>query len=167
MPLRHHGSEAPGFEDALRHAAQPQYLGDVQTVDALIRSLWIGTAERREKFNSGEMSRQAMLDGDKAAAFKIADIFRGKDPTFPTQPNWNSGHQLPAALAQRLDLDSAQGADNIVRSALGLMLSEIYGLLADDTLDDPKNKWKVDAAIDFWTSLFLGSIDITHPRSEE
>jgi hypothetical protein len=132
------------------------YLGSVDVVERLVREFFY------------DVSMGMDIDTVAAAVNRYATIFCGADFEYQPVPGWNERLQLGVVMAARVGVDINQDWESIMRTALlgfALEIKQIIRQHADSPDDDWQ--WKVDGLIEFWTSLLVGTIDITHPEEED
>ncbi len=133
-----------------------RYLGNPTLVDSLVR----------EFVHDAAMATTE--DEFMVAVNRFASIFCGSDANYTPIPNWNTRLELGLVLAERLGVDHSQDWESIMRTALMQAGLEVRGWIAEHANDAEEVwSWKVDALIEFWTSMLLGTVDLTHPKEEE
>lgn len=143
--------------------SEKPYLGDPAVVDGLVRGFVSDMMNRHA--DGGD--RSALIDADKNACNVLAENIAGMHPDdYVPMPQWQSRQGLGFALAARLGLDPDQAFIDICRGACGMLALEIYEAEKAALSGAPDHQWKffVDAAIETYSSLFLGTIDLTHPE---
>jgi len=129
-----------------------QYLGDTTVVESLVRDF---VSDICNATTAGEA---------RVAIDKKALIFCGMDPDFEIVDGWNERLQLGMVVSGRIGIDPNQDWMSIMRAGLASLAIEIRGIIRNN-VDEPIADWgwQIDAQIEFWTSMLVGTIDITHP----
>lgn len=129
------------------------YLGNAEIVEALVRDF------------VSDIATATSAEEAKAAIEKKAIIFCGSDPAYETVSEWNDRLQLGMVICSRVGVDPNQDWMSIMRAGLGKLALEIRGTIQNHA-DQPIEEWswQIDAMIEFWTSMLLGTLSLTHPE---
>ena len=141
----------------------PAYLGSVEVVDGLVRTFVAGVLARLE----GNMSKDDQIEAAAEDADRLALILLGEDPAYTTVGDWNSRGGIGMAVADRLNINPNQMGVAIVKEALLKLIGTAYEVVGKVAEGEDDAAWQIEAEIEFYTSLFVGTADVTHPRDEE
>lgn len=148
-------NETAPFAGTLPDAPET-YLGSVEVVEQLVREFLHDVAISSD------------IDTITASVNRFAMIFCGMNPEYQPVPGWNVRLQLGVVMAARLGIDINQDWESVMRTGLAGFALEIKQIIWQHA-DSPDEdwQWKVDGLIEFWTSLLVGTVDITHPEEED
>jgi len=118
--------QGQSFSDALNRADAPGYLGSMDVVDGLLRSLAGEVADRVRRVADGSLEQEAAIAADVLAADGLAMILRGGSAAYPGTAIHAAG---PMDDHVRANLPGLE--DPPVTEAVASFIMEVY--LAVDT----------------------------------
>jgi hypothetical protein len=143
------------FEKALEAANVENYLGDFDTVEAIVRAF-----------------AQAVLEADDEATLlaevnRMALIFSGVEQGYTIVPDWHSRLGVGMKACERLNIDPEQSYQDILRSAFADYAAQLLDVLRANH-DQPEDVWgwQIDAVVEHCTALLVGIIDTLYPESD-
>lgn len=143
------------FEKALEAADVENYLGDFDTVEALVRAFAQNVLEAdNEEAIFAEVNRMAL-------------IFSGVEQGYTIVPDWHTRDGLGVKACERLDIEPNQSYQDILRSAFADYASQFFDVVAANH-DQPEDVWgwQLDAIVEHCTALLVGIIDTLYPESD-
>lgn len=134
----------PGEPDAL-------YLGSPVVVDQIVREF------------INEAMRVGTVDGIAALAHRMGNVFSGFVPPYSILPLWHQQRGLGAEIAVRLGIDPDQAYHALVRGAFLWLAVEVANLEKENPGPIVEWGWQLDALIEWFASLLIGTLSVTHP----
>ena len=130
--LNHH-NDPTGLLQSAKQASAPNYLGNLELVDRLVRSFVADIMSRFDEVSMGRMVPNDAAAADQADCFKMADIFAGKDQRFSPVPGWN-GKALADFIRQRM-YSAVQGGEDdrsVIAQAFAVLAHHVYEAIRAD-----------------------------------
>lgn len=144
------------FVQALQNASNPNYLGDVQLLQTMLR--FYG----KQAIDALAEKNQVDYKGDlQKIANRVSKILLGDDKSYTVVPGWNQPGRIDVALAESLGLDETNPQERMAHAFL-LMVGDLtdiaYDAGANGILDE---QWQgsVDALFERYALIFAGLDD--------
>lgn len=135
------------------------YLGDVLTVDGLVRSFVKDICDRYGEVADGGMFSQDAAGEDKEACERLGRIFAGEDPNFVTVGDWNGPGVAAFCRAAMPDYLPEGGTPaETMTQVFAVLAHETYDVLRDlneDGVDEVAGE-ALNGRIEDWTRMLLG-----------
>jgi hypothetical protein len=96
------------FIQAIETASQPNYLGDLGTIDGLLRNLALNAIARRTRGSEVYVVDLQADEADRAETAFLARILLGGHGDYAPQPQWNRAGGLDQYLADEFSLDETE-----------------------------------------------------------
>ena len=147
-------SNASGFATALEQATKPNYLGDPQVIERLLRNYVHTCLLRLEQMSDNRLEAAKM---DMADAYKIADILLGKDEDYPPVLAWNKPGIIDRWLVDQTQVLGDTAEERVGRT-LVIYLCRMYDLLVQ-CQNNPHDADQIlfDAIVEEFTNVLMGS----------
>jgi len=152
-----------GFERDMEVVASPNYLGDSETVEWLLRN-YISQALQRFDPEKKDESVQS----DISDALALADIFLGKDERYPAVPAWNKEGAIDVWLREQ-GVNRGSTPREIVATAIVQCLAAVYRLYNQSVMGELEENWgfQVGGVVERTARLLLGIPEFDNPPGEE
>ena len=142
------------LEAGIAQAAKPNYLGDIQVIEFLLRDFVQRALARRNPPEDPKPNTEK----DSEDALKLASIFLGQDPQYAPMPGWNEPGKIDVWIAQELNVQD-DTPQLVVACAFVEFLTEMYELYNYACEPDTKpEQWEpqIDAITEHWRNVLLG-----------
>lgn len=152
--------EAQIFDGGMAPTDGRPYLGNVETVDGIVRS-FVATVSDLLAAGDGP--------GIVAALDAPAMIFAGLDPAYAPIPGWSTQPELGVYAATRLEFDSEQSLVDTMRTAFGLLAHGVIDTtkeLASGSISEEDAQFRIDAVVEEMTAALTGTWEIVFPGDE-
>ncbi len=139
------------FRDVLAPTATKGYLGDVKTVNSLLRSF------ARRLLTGNFQDNEAFGQAVDQSAKVLANVFLGKDKQYPG-PAWFSPGQVDVHVARRAGIQSKDPAERVAGGLLAMM-EELFLLsqrVETEQLIDEQWQGTTGEIIDKYANMLLG-----------
>jgi len=136
-------TDPSGLLESLKSASDGRpYLGDLATVEKLLRQFSAEVLERYDEVGHGVLTPQDAAGADRDACVALARMFCGQNAAYAPVKDW-TGKPLADHLRERMSRDIAPDDDDVqvVAQALAVLVHKLYDVLrsasdggADDAL---------------------------------
>jgi len=154
--------ETSGYHIALNKALQPEdgktYLGDPESVDALLRTFLAERMTRRGNIGN-EADWEAAKAEEKAAFERMADIFLGKVPAeYETIGAWNEQGDIAKFCAESIGIVRKGPEDDraVMAAVFALLLAEVVTMTETEGATADDVEVHAEQSIDDWKRMLLG-----------
>lgn len=147
-----------------REERDDNYLGDLHVVDGLVRCFISDMMDR----HASDRPKIEKIAADKRAIVELAAVLSGANVDYKPIPSWHQASGLGITFAQHLKIDPNQSYLEICQGAVGLLTLELYEIEKGAAAGVPDQQWQfwLDALIEKFVSLCMGTIEATHPPDE-
>jgi hypothetical protein len=142
------------LQAGITQAAKPNYLGDIQVVEYLLREFARTAINRRNPPEDPKPNNEK----DKQDCLKLADILLGQNPLYTPMPSWNKPGQIDEWIAQELNVKN-ETPQEVVACAFAEFLADIYALYNLACQPNTKDEqWtpQIDLIVGKYRNLLLG-----------
>ena len=138
------------------------FLGDIQVIDALVRTFIAGVCGRHAAAGEGASSREEAIAGDRAACEEMGKILAGQDDRYVPLSPWHTGGELAAYVKATLAANNYRIVDtdpaDVLAAACMILLQDVYKAIqmSLDNAADAEVRDRIDSLIEDYTHLFMG-----------
>lgn len=128
--LNHH-NDATGLAQSARQADSIlPYLGDVVTIDQILRKLTEDVTWRFAAVGRGLMPQQDAAEADQAECRRLGEVFDGQDEGYTVIEHWN-GSGLANYIRKRMSetVQPSEDDEEIIAQAFAMFIHQIYGAI--------------------------------------
>jgi hypothetical protein len=148
--------------DAADTGDDTPYLGDPETIYAIIAMFNAAVVGRQRQIAAGSMAVDDAVAADRGLAERVADILLGQVPGYGLVGEWNSDATGAVAdhAASIFHIETeGHGKRDVLAAAWGLHLRAIYAAAASAMRGDDDEAWQaaVSTANDLMASACLGT----------
>jgi len=133
------------FEQSLKYANHPRYLGNYKVVDGLLRDFVAGVMEAE--------SEQQVID----YANRMAEIFSTLDANYIQPEGWANRNQLGKALEDYWDVDNSMTLLSSLRTAFVLFAQMLMQNVIQYHQDEPRLHKVTDDLIRRFAGVLMGA----------
>ena len=146
-----------GLAAAFATATQDNWLGNRETIDAMLRTMLVEVLEVREGRQTDTVTEADGYARCVAVMAKNAAILLGKDASYRPIIGWNQPGGIDAHLVKELNIDEADPARRVI-TAQWQLVKEFCALLKQEEQGQPQEatRWQMDAGVEQMVKLMLG-----------
>lgn len=135
--LNHH-TDPSGLLASARVATRPQYLGDAEFVERLVRHFVAGILERFDEVGHGVLTPSDAADADRQACLQMSIVFAGMDQAYTPLPGWN-GTGLANHLRKTMsaEIPESDSDTEVIAQAFAVLVHSVYDTLRGLKTDNP------------------------------
>lgn len=123
-------TDPSGLVESVRHASSGlPYLGDLATVERLVREFAGEIITRYDEVGHGVLTPHDAADADRSHCLKLGKAFAGQDPGYAAVKDWNPAQNLRAAAADKLQPDDDDAA--LIGQYFGVFVHGVYDALRE------------------------------------
>jgi hypothetical protein len=147
------GSAGWGFLAGLELAAKPNYLGDSDVIEGLVRDLGDRMLKRR-----CHLDWETAVRPDTEECRQVARILLGYNEAYTPMPNWNEPGHIDVFVAKEFGIEGPTAEDTLT-DTLVEYLAELWHVvysLAEHNVPAENCTWQIEIPINAYRNVMLG-----------